>query len=573
MRTHNRHGWLAIPLLTLVGCAGCPGEEQTCEPDHDVLINELMVNPDGQDTGREWVELYNAGDSEAAIGGWSLEWFKGDPDEASGDVNLPGDTVIPPGGFLVIGGEDVSPAPDVVLDLDLGNGGGGDGLHLLNCDGDVHDAVVYGDPENEDGILDESGQAATSVADQPGNDESLARAPDGADTNASGDDFGICGVPGGTPGETNENCGGGGSCDPASVPVTINELLVDPDGADDGQEWIELFNDAAAEVNVSGWSIVWYKGSMDSPDGVVLPVGTTIPAGGHLLIGDVLVDDTDVSLTLDMGQGTSGDAVWLLDCGEEFADGMAYGDDNDDQIEDAPGHVALTLAPKPGEPRTLARYPDGTDDDDSEADFCLCEAEDSTPGEPNMDCCGDIPTDGDLAGDVLLVINELLVDPGNAGGDAGYEWIELFNAGPNDANLSGWVLEWFKGSPTTVSGSATLPSGTVVPGGGLLLIGDSEVATADVTATLDMGQGSNGDAVHLLDGFDTFEDAVVYGDSNDDGMESEPGVLATTWAADPGPDDSLARVPDGHDTGDFSADFLICAAVGGTPGETNASCL
>ncbi len=559
---------LALPLLL----AGCPKEDEPCEPDLDVKINEVMANPDGQDTGLEWIELYNAGDDAADVSGWSLSWYKSDPEEPNDDLRLPEETVIEAGGFLVVGGEFVSPEPDVVADLDLGNGDDGDGIQLDNCEGDLRDVLVYGDEANDHGIKDESGAAAESVAPKPGNDETLARVPDGEDTDLSGEDFMICALAGGTPGASNAECqAGGGQCDAASAPVRINEILVDPDGADTGFEWVELVNTGAATVDVSGWTIEWYKSDMGSPGSAVLPSDTTIEAGGFLLVGDESVADADVTVALDMGQGTHGDALWLLDCGGDFADGMAYGDDNADEVEDAPGHVAVTIAPKPGSGRTLARFPDGDDTDDSEADFCLCEAEAATPGAANEDCCGIVPPEGDLASDVMIVINEVLVNPD--GDDSGNEWVELYNAGPNDANLTGWAISWYKGDPAAPSGTLTIPETVPILGGGeFLLVGDANVVAAEVTGTLDLGQGTDGDAIHLGDGFGTYEDGLVYGDNNDDLMEIEPGVLAATWAVKPGNDESLARIPDGQDSDDSSTDFGICGELGGTPGESNATC-
>lgn len=569
MRTITVIALFALPTLLL---AGCPKPEEPCEPDLDVVINEVTVNPDGQDTDLEWIELYNAGDQDADVSGWSIAWYKSDPEDPNDDARLPEGTVIEPGGFLVVGGELVTPEPDVVADLDLGNGDGGDGIQLDNCEGDLRDVLVYGDEDNEHGILDESGAAASSVAPKPGNGESLARVPDGSDTDQSGEDFILCALLDGTPGVTNAECkAGGGQCDAASAPVRLNELLVDPDGADTGFEWVELVNTGAATVDVSGWTIEWYKSDMGSPGSAVLPSDTTIEAGGFLLVGDESVPDAHVTVSLDMGQGTHGDAVWLLDCGGDFADGMAYGDDNADEVEDSPGHVAVSIAEKPGSGRTLARFPDGDDTDDSDADFCLCEAESATPGAANEDCCGIVPPDGDLAGDVMIVINEVLVNPD--GDDSGNEWVELYNAGPNDANLTGWVISWYKGDPASASGTLTIPeTAPSIAGGHFLLVGDANVVDAQVVGTLDLGQGTNGDAIHLADGHATFEDGVVYGDNNDDLMEIEPGVLAATWAVKPGNDESLARIPDGQDTDDSSTDFGICGELGGTPGTSNATC-
>jgi len=36
-------------------------------------------------------------------------------------------------------------------------------------------------------------------------------------------------------------------------PVRINEIMYNPDGSDSGREWIELYNDAEYDINITGW--------------------------------------------------------------------------------------------------------------------------------------------------------------------------------------------------------------------------------------------------------------------------------------------------------------------------------
>ena len=88
----------------------------------------------------------------------------------------------------------------MIISLDLGSGSSGDGVYLMDDQGCVVDAVVYGG-SNSDEIPDESGEPAESVADKPGDDESLARISDGWDSNRSGEDFVISDAP--TPGSAN----------------------------------------------------------------------------------------------------------------------------------------------------------------------------------------------------------------------------------------------------------------------------------------------------------------------------------------------------------------------------------
>lgn len=74
----------------------------------DIVISEVMYNPDGPDTGREWVELFNAGTSEVVLiagsgkGSWRLA------DSSNHTLTDPslgigrGPLSIPPGGYLVV---------------------------------------------------------------------------------------------------------------------------------------------------------------------------------------------------------------------------------------------------------------------------------------------------------------------------------------------------------------------------------------------------------------------------------------------------------------------------------------
>lgn len=73
-----------------------------------VVINEVMYNPQGSDTGREWVELYNEGQSDVTMTGGSGKgsWRLSDgsnhtlTDPAGGTGR--GSLTIPAGGYLII---------------------------------------------------------------------------------------------------------------------------------------------------------------------------------------------------------------------------------------------------------------------------------------------------------------------------------------------------------------------------------------------------------------------------------------------------------------------------------------
>lgn len=59
--------------------------------------------------------------------------------------------------------------------------------------------------------------------------------------------------------------------------VTFNEIHYNPQGVSEDQEWIELHNQMAINVDLSGWQLT---GGID----FVFPEGTTIPGGGFYLI-------------------------------------------------------------------------------------------------------------------------------------------------------------------------------------------------------------------------------------------------------------------------------------------------
>ncbi len=83
-------------------------------PSVDVItLNEIVANPVGSDSapmpGGEWVELYNRGAIALDLAGWRIKDASGKSwvvstanSDANGDMRDGGETVIPPGGYLVV---------------------------------------------------------------------------------------------------------------------------------------------------------------------------------------------------------------------------------------------------------------------------------------------------------------------------------------------------------------------------------------------------------------------------------------------------------------------------------------
>ena len=145
-----------------------------------VLINEVLYDPDGPDTGLEFVELFNCGSSAVLLTGWTLETGNGaNPDDwtvewTGGDFDR-----LEPGEILLIGESAVTPTPDIVEPLDLQNGP--DGLRLTDGTG-VMDVVGWGRPLSPEYYEGEPAED-TSLG------KSLARVPDCFDEGVNASDF------------------------------------------------------------------------------------------------------------------------------------------------------------------------------------------------------------------------------------------------------------------------------------------------------------------------------------------------------------------------------------------------
>jgi hypothetical protein len=166
---------------------------------------------------------------------------------------------------------------------------------------------------------------------------------------------------------------------------------------------------------------------------------------------------------------------------------------------------------------------------------------------------------GVVHGAAAVCINEVLYDP--AGADQGYEYVELFHAGPQPVDLAGWRLEAGNGAGPGEwrlqwKGSA----GDVVAPGGFFLIADESVAApADARVHLTLQNGP--DAVRLLSPSGG-GDRVGWGElAYAEYYEGRPALDAPSGSA-------LARTVDGLDSDDNAADFRVEARL--SPGTTNS---
>ena len=391
-------------LETVTRGAANPGEANPPPPPPpptgDLVINELVA--DAVDDGPDWIELYNPGDADVVMTGWTL----GDSGVAEAErFAFAADSVVAAREYAVlIRGE--------TFEFGLG---GADSATLYGPDGEVVDTTSWSE-----------GDAAQGT--------SWGRSPNGSGP------FQTLTPP--TPGA--ENAGGA----PIGRPdVVFNEIAAD---AGDMPDWVELYNRGDAEADISGWSF------SDDGTGVdhtyIFPEGTTIAAGGF----HVVERETDFPFGLG-----GADSVHLFDADGELVD----------EVEWADGEAP--------EGASWARFPDGTGPFATR--FVSRGAANTAdgPAPPADPVCGDGVVD-DAAGETCddgnrepgdgcdadcaiepgrIVINEIVA----VAADDGPNWIELYNAGGADVDLTGWSMTDSGDGPDH---TYAIANGTVLTAGG-----------------------------------------------------------------------------------------------------------
>jgi hypothetical protein len=147
-----------------------------------------------------------------------------------------------------------------------------------------------------------------------------------------------------------------------------------------------------------------------------------------------------------------------------------------------------------------------------------------------------------------LVINE--VRTGGVG-DAGLEFIELYNSGDSTLALSGMSVSYY--STTGISSSVyTFASGfSLSSENHFLLVHSGKDVGVTPDGVFTQFLASSGGALALIDSSDAIIDAVAWGVLNTN------SVGEGSRAAAPSAGYSITRYPEGFDTNDNSADFRV----------------
>jgi Lamin Tail Domain len=156
-----------------------------------------------------------------------------------------------------------------------------------------------------------------------------------------------------------------------------------------------------------------------------------------------------------------------------------------------------------------------------------------------------------------LVINEVDYDQVGADGDG---FVEIANTGESAADLSGIALVFVDGADSAEYRRDEL-TGTLEPGGYLVVAADAQNGAPDGLALLDTDAGA------LLDAL-SYEGAItdaVIGEATFNLVEGtllDPSVANSNTV-----EGSLSRIPDGRDTDDAASDWAFTTTL--TPGAEN----
>lgn len=162
-----------------------------------------------------------------------------------------------------------------------------------------------------------------------------------------------------------------------------------------------------------------------------------------------------------------------------------------------------------------------------------------------------VPGGGGGGGAATLEVNELMT--GTTGASAN-EFVEIANVGSAAADVGGFRLVYRSATGTSDVALATIPAGTTIPAGGYYLFGGSGYSGSPAAdQSFSFGLAATGGGVGLRNADAALVDSVGYGTGTTNAfVEGSPAAAPPTVAA---PGTSAARLPNGRDTGDNSADF------------------
>ena len=414
--------YFLIILLMLVGVVseGALVKATNPNPPGAVLINEILPGT-ATSSSQEFIELYNPADSPVNLTGWTLQYasLSGNTWKSLPKLTLVHTTIVAKGFYLAATPDYLTDKADATFSATLAQGGGQ--LRLVDASSTPQDIVSWGS-----GATMALGSPAT--APQPG--QSLSRklvAGVPVMTYDNSADFGLADQP--TPGAANVS-----EPQPPPEPVApgdpgitypdifITELLPNPapPQTDGNDEFVELYNPGTSAVDLTGYTLV--TGSSDSYKFKLANI--SIDPNSYRVFTS---HDTNLVLSNSGGRAKllapDGTTIDQTSTYATAPDGQAWAADGDQWVwTTTPTPAAANIITNPESPIDPQPPPVGSAD---------------------------------------IEISELLPNPAAPQTDAADEFVELYNPGNIDVDLTGYVIV------TGNNGSYKYKiSGVVVPAGG-----------------------------------------------------------------------------------------------------------
>lgn len=245
---------------------------------NEIIMNEFLPDPEGSDDGNEWIELKNTSDHSVSLLGWQIDDEEGGSKPyALGDITIGGES------FLLLKNDKTN--------ITLNNSA--DAMRLINPSGVEYEKIPYTKiAPNESWARTTSHQWKLTKTLTPGEE------------NIMSDEI-IDPASQVTPSDPNT------ATTPATDPtVIISEILPNPTGTDNGNEWIEINNKTSTPVSLAGWRITNGSGKT-----FLFPASTIIPANGYIILTD---QETKITLK------NSADQIEILDPLGQIQSAISY---------------------------------------------------------------------------------------------------------------------------------------------------------------------------------------------------------------------------------------------------------
>lgn len=262
----------------------------------DVVINEIAWMGTVNSSNDEWMELKNNTGDPIDLSGWTLQ-------TADEKIKISLNGVVSANGFYLLERTDDSTVPDISADQ----------IYAGALSNNGQDIWLY---DGNNNIIDEADFYQGWTAGDKTTKQTMER--------TDNDNWQTSKIVGGTP--KSENSDGiinsnslqntteniSKTTNIYSSGIFINEILPNPEGSDETNEWIELYNSNDFGVNLSGWFLKDAQGTIKT---YAIPKNTKILANGFLVL-----KRPDTKITLNNNE----DGLNLLTPDKKTIDSVSY---------------------------------------------------------------------------------------------------------------------------------------------------------------------------------------------------------------------------------------------------------